>query len=371
MSTDKKVWLTIFSAFLFIHSIYAKSGKTFTVMSYNAENLFDTIHDEGKKDYTYLPLKVKQANPEYIEYCKSMSSSYYREHCLTLDWTEEVLDQKIKNLSQVIKNATPNGSPDILVLQEVENIRVLKQLRDQGLKDEGYNEIVLIEGPDSRGIDVGILSKLPLSRKAVLHTVNLTTTSSRAKGGSNTRGILEATFKFNNSEFIVMGNHWPSQMNSDQSRVIAAKTLSEASERRSFPVIALGDFNTAPSDDPNAIEEYILNPSRRVFFKDSEFEAYGEYRGTHHYGGKWTSLDRIFVLNSKSSSSCRRRSSNCIVALWDQFEIIKEDYMLKDVTFTDSDGNEVEYKGVPMRFNPKTGEGYSDHLPVVMKFEAK
>ena len=40
-----------------------------SLMTYNVENLFDTVHDEGKDDYAYLPLSVKQAHPEYLATC--------------------------------------------------------------------------------------------------------------------------------------------------------------------------------------------------------------------------------------------------------------------------------------------------------------
>lgn len=50
---------------------------------------------------------------------------------------------------------------DVLAVQEVEHIMILKQFNRQHLNDM-YRHIVLIEGNDSRFIDVGILSKLPL-----------------------------------------------------------------------------------------------------------------------------------------------------------------------------------------------------------------
>ena len=47
---------------------YSVSAKTISVMSYNVENLFDTVHDQGKEDYTYLPLSLKQKSPEIQAY---------------------------------------------------------------------------------------------------------------------------------------------------------------------------------------------------------------------------------------------------------------------------------------------------------------
>ncbi|MCO4755188.1 MAG: hypothetical protein KC478_11955, partial [Bacteriovoracaceae bacterium] len=50
---------------------YGAFAKTVTLMSYNVQNLFDTTHDAGKDDYTYLPYKLKSQSPEIQNHCKS------------------------------------------------------------------------------------------------------------------------------------------------------------------------------------------------------------------------------------------------------------------------------------------------------------
>lgn len=52
----KKYLFTFFWVCLVITG-YAQeqNGNIYGVAFYNLENLFDTIHDEGKKDYEYLP----------------------------------------------------------------------------------------------------------------------------------------------------------------------------------------------------------------------------------------------------------------------------------------------------------------------------
>ncbi len=50
---------------------------------------------------------------------------------------------------------------DVLAVQEVEHIEILKQFNRDFL-DNRYPHVVLIEGNDSRLIDVGVLSKLPI-----------------------------------------------------------------------------------------------------------------------------------------------------------------------------------------------------------------
>lgn len=50
---------------------------------------------------------------------------------------------------------------DVLAVQEVEHIEILKKFNKDFL-DNAYSEIVLIEGNDTRMIDVGLLSKRPI-----------------------------------------------------------------------------------------------------------------------------------------------------------------------------------------------------------------
>jgi endonuclease/exonuclease/phosphatase family metal-dependent hydrolase len=331
------------------------SARTFTLMTYNAENLFDALHDKDKKDWTYLPLSVKRASAEIQAYCKSLSTSY-RNECLNLDWTEEVSKKKMLNIAQVIKL----HSPDVVVLQEVENLNILTQLKNIGLAGEGYKHAVLIEGPDSRGIDVGMISKLPLVGSPVLHRVDLSVIQTQSgQSARETRGILEASFESNGARFTVFANHWPSQNNPDENRMQAGASLYAAVLKTHYPVIAAGDFNTVDSNRSNAIEEYLVNPNRELYFYDSEKVHFDEqpypaapHRGTHYYGGKWSSLDRIFVLGN--GRLCGALLGPCISPQWSGFKIVKENFMLR--------------KDAPIRYDSKTGEGYSDHLPVLMTF---
>lgn len=387
MNTDKFVslrWLIVLA--LLTPWIQVNAAQV-SIMSYNAENLFDTLKDEGKKDWTYLPKSFKDNSPEVQAYCKNLRNGFYRKTCLNLDWNKNVLYKKIKNLAKVIKIADNGNSPDIVVMQEVENMRVLKMLRDIGLKGEGYKYLVLIEGPDSRGIDNAILSKIPLASTPRYHKVDL----SEAFPGRDrdqvreTRGILEARFKLGRSKFTVLGNHWPSQNNSDATRFVTAKKMQEIASKINTPVIATGDFNTHPSDEPHGINTYVLNDNRSTSFWDAELVFYDEqkgrihynegnepHRGTHHYNGKWTSLDRIFVMKNSYNDNCGWFTPGCFSPDWESYETIKKDFMLKDVTFEDDQtGDIVTYYGVPNRFNAKTGEGYSDHLPVILRFNVK
>lgn len=344
---------TLILVSLFIFSLQA---KVLTVMTYNAHNLFDTLHDQGKNDYTYLPLSFKQQSQEVQDYCASISNEYYRENCLTFDWSEDALDKKLNNLKKVLITLSNGRGADVIALQEVENLNVLTMLQKK-LARYGYKYVSLIEGPDSRGIDVGFISKYKINRE-VLHKIDMTGVA------KETRGILEVEIEVNRKKVVLFANHWPSQNNSDEARLLAAKELIKAAKKvedKSDLMIALGDFNTLVDDSPNAIEEASL------YFDLSRDEAklrdVNVFKGTHWYAGHWSALDKIMVFEKYSKD---------IQPLYTKYDIFHFNFMLGQLTWTDRDtGDQTVYNNVPIAYDWKTGRGYSDHLPVIMQFEIR
>ncbi|MES2965046.1 MAG: hypothetical protein V4760_14265, partial [Bdellovibrionota bacterium] len=190
-------------------------GPSITIMTWNVENLFDTEHDEGKDDVTFLPLALKQSDPKLMAICENMTTEYYKKECRETDWSEQVLDVKIARVAQVIRQINGGMGPDILLVQEVENKNALEILRTRKLADVGYDTSVLLEGDDERGIDVGVLSRLKEWDRPILHKVPFKGKDPQesAKAGK-TRGILEARLQLEDgtklSVFVV---HLPSQSN--------------------------------------------------------------------------------------------------------------------------------------------------------------
>ncbi|MCY4644015.1 MAG: endonuclease/exonuclease/phosphatase family protein [Bacteriovoracales bacterium] len=351
-------FLSVF--FLWGEVATAHSQKTFSVMTYNVENLFDTVHDEGKNDWEFLPLEVKKSSPEIQEYCEGLKGGY-KFFCLNKDWNESVLEQKIQNISDVIRSYDDGWAPDIVVLQEVENMNVLRMLRDQGLSDQGFETLVLIEGPDKRGIDLAIMSRFPLYERPFLHD----TIIDGGKRKSFGRGILEATFDIWGEPVTILANHWPSQGAPDFFRDETARILREVAMGNSDrSIIALGDFNTLPSDYPHAIDNWVTNRDFISHFEDP-LAFLGQISvaapGSYWYRGNWSYLDRIFVWDALNTS---------IDPLWDSFHVLALPWMFKDLEWTDNSSKEemLIVDWVPWRFDPKTGEGYSDHFPLIMEF---
>ena len=349
------------SLLLCIFSWQIATAESISIMSYNIENLFDTQHDEGKKDWTYLPLAYKNSSQEVQNFCRAERNPFYRNECYKMDWSDQTMQTKIQNITSVIRAFDPvNNGPDVILFSEVENIIALQKLVDQGLAGMGYQTVVLIEGPDERGIDVGVVSKFAQILPAKLHKVNLSQVGS---GKSNTRGVLEVHLNAKGKKLSVYANHWPSQMAPSAARIAAANTLLKASKKsKSDIVVAAGDFNTLHNETPNAIKDIMTNTNSDFYFFDAvnwkgPSETSGP-NGSHFYRNKWDFLDKILISNKS-------------------FKAIKTvDFMVHAPEFAmKPSGRRKSTKAVqqlvPLRFSAETGQGFSDHLPIVSIIELK
>lgn len=332
-----------------------------SVMSYNVENLFDTKHDIGKEDYTYLPLSVKRASKKIRAYCRSINNFYYRKQCFELNWDENVLNKKLDNIAKVIKGYNRGYGPDVVFLQEVENEAVLRRLK----RKTGHKFHLLVEGPDKRGIDTAILSDFPFQESVKYFDLDI-----KASNGKSvvTRGLLKATIKVKNRKITLLNAHFPSQAAPDDFRNQAAKKIREIVERLDERnVILAGDFNTNENDAPHGLNDWLLNYDFTPTFYDSfEMSPYtpGELDapGTHYYDGKWSFLDRILVWSAYDLNVSKRRFR----PYWSTFEVIAKPWMSQPVKRNSWYAGD---KLTPKRFNPETGEGVSDHFPIVLKIQ--
>lgn len=325
--------------------LHAAPGHQIQVMTYNVENLFDTEHDPGKEDFTYLPLSTKNSDKQVQDYCRGVQDRNWRQDCFELDWSEEVVSVKLERIAQVILAAGINGEgPDVVVLPEVENIKILNRLNEH-LGAAGYQSVVLLEGEDERGIDIGVLSRLPLAKEPQLH---------RAAIKAKTRGILEATFTLPNSQRLtIFGVHFPSPHNPTQDRIDSFKqlnTLGKKAATTSDIVMAAGDFNVT-KDESKKVMENIASPVWRV----SHFEGCGSCEGTNYYarGNSWSFLDAILLFRKDAEDSPSGAFAN------ESIQVVRS----KDF--------QVNRDGRPMRFDPIKKTGVSDHLPMSAAIDLK
>jgi Endonuclease/Exonuclease/phosphatase family len=324
-------------------------GGDLSIMTFNVENLFDTIDDPGKDDKAYLPIEAKQS-PAHAKACAAIEVQSWRDECLELDWDEALLEEKLAAIADAIRQV--EGGPDIIAFQEVEHAALLERLRTAHLADLGYRPAILIEGSDLRGIDVGFLSKLPLAADPMLHPLRFPGYSDRE---ADTRGILEATFELPDGRLLTgFAVHFPAPFHPIAMREQAYAELYRL--RDALPpdraAFAAGDFNT-PSREvrETGILERLVRPHWSVVH---ETACTGDCRGTYYYArdDDWSFLDMILFAPG--------RSANATVALRAKSARVAN---LKPRQRTDDD--------TPAGFDPATGSGVSDHWPLVIELDLK
>ena len=323
-----------------------------SIMAFNVENLFDTIHDEGTNDYNYLPLEEKQTE-SHKQFCQSIKHYKYRSECLNLDWNNSILETKLVRVADTILQVNNGRGPDILLLEEVENERVLRQLRDDYLGSAQYRTMILIEGFDKRGIDVAILSRLETITPPKLHKIPYQGINSKDQSKmERSRGILEATLQLpDNTPLTAFAVHFPSPSNPTYWRKQAIEHLNAL--QKSLPpdhlVIAGGDFNiTAQEEREEKMYSKLLSEDWLVA------QHIGCYtcKGTNYYIRKkeWSFLDSLLFLPSMHPTKGDPNTK------W---------YVDPDSIRTpNASPHQTSRWRTPERFNIKKGIGVSDHWPV-------
>lgn len=337
------------------------------ITAFNAENLFDTIDDpDNPRDDTYLPLVLKNSmQPSHNAACETTNegSKFYTKQCKELDWSETVYSAKLKRYADVIK--TMPQTPDVLVIAETENPKVLNDLVNNHLSGFGYSVVQLdtSDKPKSRGIDVGMLSRLELVGIPSAHKI--TFAKDQEKCGK-TRDILQAAFKLPDGEILnVFGVHFPSGGNPINCRIRAfkqLKTLKESLPSKSLSVAA-GDFNI------NCLET-VTEGFNRLLFKGDWYvsplvkhgcSAPGSSKFTDHLiynWNTWSFLDMILISNELSVT--RPSEKNWFADLGSFGTVVVHPQQWKT---DDKDKGYIE----PRRFDPVSMTGVSDHWPVSIR----
>jgi len=274
---------------------HAAQTTRVSLMTYNVENLFDTVHDVGKDDYAYLPLSVKKAHPEYLATCAHIEVAAWRKECEENDWTEALLNEKLKRLSAVIQQINQGRGPDILMLEEVENINVIEQLNAH-LGTSDYQTRVLIEGWDARGIDTAVLSRLPQWDKAQLHQVPYKALGDEdPQRVSKTRGILEVRLLLpDGQKAAVFAVHLPSGGAPGYLRQQAVAYLAQLKSELPSDVLPIvgGDFNINAGEETQ--HAYIANDLASTWAV-SQFIGCNDCKGSYYYHTKreWSFFDML------------------------------------------------------------------------------
>ena len=155
-------------------------------------------------------------------------------------------DKEYQALSESIRKI----NADVIGFQEVESKGVLTAFRDKYLQDMGYQEVVLIEGNDSRGIDVALFSRFPISNVTSHKEARFNVPGQGVMGFS--RDLLQVQIRPSaNYQFTMFVGHLKSQHGGAEADVRRLAEATKAQEivnafQQANPrenVVILGDFN--------------------------------------------------------------------------------------------------------------------------------
>ena len=328
-------YLAIYFLALFF-SFPAQSNSSFSVMTLNVNNLFDELDDPKKDDKAYLPIELKQTN-KHINSCNRVPVNSWKNECLYLDWDTETKDAKLKNLARDILLYDETG-PDILALQEVENINILEQLY-RLLEPYGYIDLELLESKDYRGIDTAIISKFEII-DSTLHYIKF----SGEFEDKDTRPILDSTILINDKKIKVYNVHFPAGYHDVSMRIDSLNKLKKLLKMHNMPTVALGDFNVNTEED----SELFIYKDQEDLWDVAHSIGCADCKGTYYYsyGKSWSFLDTIFVSKQRNIS-----------------------YDADSIKLHITEHNAYKDSGKPIRFNAKAKTGVSDHLPMVARIK--
>lgn len=332
-----------------------KADDEISIMSFNVENLFDTVKTPGHNDETYLPLAAKNADSKLREACvKNNDSSYRQGECLSTDWNEEALHKKLTNLAKVILGVDGKG-PDNLMIMEIESDVVLHKLNTEYLKEAGYISEVIIDGPDKRGINLAFLSRFPVVGTPVLHPIPWKPKEEKDREWmERSRRILEVTVKAPNGDPITfMAAHFPSQANPTYWRQQIASFAVELMKAKGPDAMVVfgGDLNiTHEEEEKHRIFRDIFSQGGAV----SHFVGCKECPGTHNYRRSWSFLDaQVYskALLADGNGSYQMLPNTVDVIRYDDIHLSKGKY--------------------PKRWDYDKKDGVADHFPLYVRLKQR
>lgn len=321
-----------------------------TVMTFNVANLFDTRNNPDKADDEFLPLEKKQSK-SHREECWEKDLEKFRRQCLYWDWSREVVQEKMNRIARVIQQVDHGRGPDVLILQEIEHKDLLRTLNERHLKSSGYRKAILIESRDTRGIDIGMLSRFPLVGTPELHFVPFR--GEEVSADKDTRGILEASFRWRETGAIItaFGVHFQSAANSWKYRRQGLQYLNRLRQQlpRNRAVIAGGDTNIPKIEKKkHGMVDELMSPDWIIPHRDHCAGC----KGTSYYPPEdtWSFLDKLFLS--------------------------KPDWTVHELRIPNEVPEQTTDRGRPKQFR-LTGDpadnpaGVSDHWPVMSRISLK
>lgn len=337
-----KVHMLLLALLITIQGYSQKYENAFVVVSYNVENLFDTVDAPMFSDEEFTPEGSKQ-------------------------WTYRRYQKKLNDLSRVILSIPEKELPALIGLAEVENRKVVEDLAtNRGLR-RGKYEVIHEDGKDPRGIECALLYRPDLFRYRSHEYIDVEDPSDPEY---LYRGILHVNGTGpEGSNLHIFVNHWKSrsggEKETERQRMYTAITLRKKldmllSREQGLKVMIMGDFNDEPTN--RTIFNGLSASGKRTNIQLGDhynlfYDLHNQHgKGTYAYKGEWNMLDQVIVsynlLDQKKGLFTSFDGGSILAEEWMLFESEKYGKMLPSATY-----GGPEYYGGP-----------SDHLPVYVVF---
>ncbi|ABW66837.1 endonuclease/exonuclease/phosphatase family protein [Desulfosudis oleivorans] len=319
----------------------APAARTFTLASYNVENLFDAVYD----------------GTEYDDYVPGS----------TQGWNKKMADIKTANTAEAIGAI----NADIVCLQEVESKIALKNLLTRlNTPKQRYPFYAIAQTPTP--VRCALVSTFP-----IVHTQDIVP-------GEGQRAILKAVLSIDKKHLTVFICHWKSKSGPESRRIPYAAALRKAIEKLppNTDFVITGDFNAnynehqtfadvARFNDTQGVtginhviktlhndalvDEKILADSRNELLLYNLWLELPEYRRwSYNFFGKKESPDNMLVPRSLYDKKGIDYVDNSF------------DRVHADLFF---DNNRVyRWQRADRGKGRHLGKGYSDHLPIRATF---
>jgi endonuclease/exonuclease/phosphatase family metal-dependent hydrolase len=305
----------------------------------------------------------------------------YGDYTASSGWSEEKYRARLTSLSQGITGL----DPDVLAMIEVENPQILETLVSGLLEKQGYRWTFFADNPGA-SLGIGVLSRFPFTKTKAHSAVY--------DQAVTPRPILEVWLEPAGRPLVLFVCHWKSKLGGDKKTEPLRRASAWIINRRigeiqkdnpAVPVIILGDLNENHDefyrqnrsfisallpDDPGAAElagknppgvriqdDFLIisgeKPPRTAYFAPDSPCFYSPWGielspGSYYYRDDWETIDHLLLSPALFDGSGWDFDS-CLAAAEEPF---------------------LNAKGYPNAYNPRTGFGLSDHLPLKLVLKA-
>lgn len=269
-------------------------------------------------------------------------------------WSRDKYLQRLSRLCETIKSL----NADVIVLEEIENTAVVQDIANQlagNSWDKNKNWTYGAFGKDAgAAIGCAVFSRYEL-QNLKLHSMLIKTQKTVQP---SVRPLLEVTVMVEEKPVVLFVNHWKSKSGGEEASEIwrdwQEALLADRVARTGIEsaCVMCGDFNrdareficsfSGKNSWSNTILRGTGNTSKnnRVEVYSPWFNSSGSFAtetGSYYYNKSWERIDHIFVSGAVKLSAFSPRT----------------------------DGDWAGVGGVPNAYKLYTGEGYSDHLPLM------